>query len=111
MMWAWAAVHSLLAAIGATVALAHPLTVLAAALTAPFSSLNPIIRVGLVTGIVEALLRKPRVSDLETIAEDILSLRGIYRNRVSKILLVMILSSIGSALGTVVALHLMGSFL
>lgn len=111
MMWAWIGLHSLFAAIGAAVALAHPLTIIAAAITAPFSSLNPIVRVGLVAGIAEALLRKPRVSDLETIADDIVTVRGIYRNRVSKILLVMVLASVGSALATLISLHVIGTLL
>jgi pheromone shutdown protein TraB len=49
-------------------------------------------------------MRKPRVSDAQTISEDISSLRGIYRNRITKALLVFFLSTLGGAVGNVISI-------
>jgi pheromone shutdown protein TraB len=69
--------------------------------------MNPTIGVGIVSGLIEAVVRKPRVSDLESLQDDIVSLRGFYRNRVTHILLVFFLASLGSAIGTFVAFPLL----
>ena len=37
---------------------------------------------------------------METIQDDVSSVKGFYRNRILRILLIFILSSIGSSLGT-----------
>jgi pheromone shutdown protein TraB len=66
--------------------------------------LNPTIGVGLVTGIIEATLRKPRVTDFENLPEDLLSFRGFFRNRITHILLVFLFSSLGSTLGTFIGI-------
>lgn len=81
-------------------AFAHPLAVIAAFLSAPFTSVCPFIGVGFVAGIVQAILCKPKVSDMETLQDDISSIKGWYRNRLLRILLVFILSTIGSTIGT-----------
>ena len=96
------AVDGLLAALGAALAIAHPLTIMTAFVAAPITSLNPTIAAGWVCGLVEAYVRKPRVVDLENVADDIGSLRGFWRNRVIKILLVFVLANLGSSIGTVV---------
>lgn len=49
-------------------------------------------------------MRKPRVEDAENINDDIGSLRGIYRNRITRALLVFLLSSIGGIDGNAIAL-------
>jgi pheromone shutdown protein TraB len=69
---------------------------------APFTSLNPTIGVGIVSGILEANLRKPQVKDFESLSDDALTIKGWYRNRVLHALLVFFLTSIGSMLGTFV---------
>ena len=89
---------------GALVALAHPVTIIASFAAAPITSLNPTIGVGMVTGILQALLRKPRVQDFESLHRDIMSLRGFYRNRFTHALLVFLLSSVGSAVGTFIGI-------
>ena len=111
MLWKWVLVNGTLSAIGALLALAHPVTIAAAFLGAPITSLNPTIGVGLVTGIVEAALRKPRVTDFENLPEDLLSFRGFFRNRITHILLVFLFSSIGSSLGTFIAIPYLTSLL
>lgn len=111
MMWKWVLVNGTLSAIGSLLALAHPITIAAAFLGAPITSLNPTIGVGLVTGIIEATLRKPRVTDFENLPEDLLSFRGFFRNRITHILLVFLFSSIGSTLGTFIGIPYLTSLL
>ncbi len=102
MILAWILANGIAAAAGTTLALAHPLTILAAFVAAPLTSLNPTIAAGWVCGLVEAWVRKPRVRDLERVAEDLTSLTGIWRNRVTRVLLVVVLANLGSSIGTIV---------
>lgn len=104
MLLRWFIVNGVLSGLGAVVALAHPVTIVASIIGAPFTSMNPTIGVGFVSGALEAVLRKPRVIDFERLHDDILSLRGFYRNRFTRILLVFFFTSLGSAIGTFVAL-------
>ncbi len=104
MLSRWILVNGTLSAVGALAALAHPVTIIASFLAAPFTSMNPTIGVGMVSGLIEAVLRKPRVSDFESLQDDILSVRGFFRNRLTHILLVFLFSTIGSAIGTFIAL-------
>jgi pheromone shutdown-related protein TraB len=99
----WVAINGGLSALGALIARGHPLTVLSALVAAPLTSLNPTIAAGMVTGLVESWIRKPRVSDLENLRFDITSLKGWFRNPATRILLVFFLSNLGSAIGTWVA--------
>jgi pheromone shutdown-related protein TraB len=100
----WLLANGGLAALGSLLALAHPLTILVGFVGAPIATLNPFIGIGLFTGIVEAFLRKPRVSDFERLAQDVTSLKGFYTNRVTRILLVFFLSSIGGSIGNFIAI-------
>lgn len=104
MLLVWILANGTLSAIGAIIALAHPLTVIISFAAAPFTSMNPTIGVGIVTGIIQAWVKKPRVEDLENLNTDITSIKGFYRNRLTKVLLVFFFSSIGSSIGTFVAL-------
>jgi len=99
----WVAINGGLAALGALIARGHPLTILSALIAAPLTSLNPTIAAGMVTGLVESWLRKPRVSDLENLRFDITTVKGWFRNPATRILLVFFLSNLGSAIGTWVA--------
>ena len=98
----WVAVNSIPAAIGAVLALAHPLTVLAAFLSAPFTSLTPVVGTGYVTAFVQAWVRPPRVFELRELKADALVPRRWFRNRALKIALALILPTIGSIFGTFV---------
>jgi len=104
MMLQWVLWNGSLAALGAVIALAHPLAILVSFLGAPITSLNPFIGVGILSGLVQVTFRKPRVSDVQDISEDTTSLKGIYRNRITRALLVFFLSSIGSVIGTFVSI-------
>ncbi len=102
----WVIANGVLAGLGALFALAHPLTIVSSMLAAPLTSLNPMIAAGWVAGLVEAFFRKPKVRDFENLSEDILSLKGFWKNNVTRILLVVVLTNIGSAVGTLVAFPL-----
>ena len=107
MIWWWVLANGILAGLGAAIAMAHPLTILSSVLAAPLTSLNPMIAAGWVSGLVEAFSRKPKVKDFERLPEDILSIRGFWRNKVTRILLVVVFTNLGSSLGTFVAIPLM----
>ncbi|MDY6791496.1 MAG: TraB/GumN family protein [Thermodesulfobacteriota bacterium] len=102
----WLLANGVLAGLGAAIAFAHPLTILSSVLAAPLTSLNPLIAAGWVSGLVEAFSRKPRVRDIESLPEDIISIRGFWKNKVTRILLVVVFTNLGSAVGTFVALPL-----
>jgi len=103
----WLLANGVLAGLGALAALAHPLTVLSSIVAAPLTSLNPMVAAGWVSGLVEAFSRKPRVIDFENLQEDIHSLRGFWKNKVTRVLLVVVFTNLGSSIGTFVAIPLM----
>jgi len=103
----WCLITGLLGGAGAMVALGHPLTILSAILAAPLTTLHPLIAAGWVSGLVEAFTRKPKVRDLENISQDILSVKGFWRNKVTRILLVIVFTNIGASIGTFVAVPMM----
>ncbi len=100
----WIMANGILTAIGCVLALAHPLTILAGFVAAPLTSLNPTIGAGFVTALVQTFLVKPRILDFEQIQNKTLGFRNWWSNRITRIFLVFILSSIGSTIGTFVAL-------
>jgi pheromone shutdown-related protein TraB len=99
----WVAINGGLSALGAALALAHPVSVMAAFLAAPLTSLNPTIGAGMVVGLVESYLRKPKVSDFERLREDIASLPMWWKNGVVRVLLIFFFANVGSVIGTYVA--------
>ncbi len=100
---AWILANGLLAALGTVIAFGHPLTVAAAFVGAPITSLNPTIGAGFVTGLVQAFIAAPTVRDMENMGEDMANVRGWWKNRMTRVLLVFMFSSLGSAIGTIVA--------
>lgn len=102
-VYIWVLVNGISSAIGAALAFAHPLTVLSAFLAAPLTSLNPFVAAGWVAGLVQAFIKKPKVSDLEDLPDAISSLRGFWTNPVTRILLVVALANVGSVAGTWIA--------
>lgn len=99
----WILINGGLSALGAAIAFAHPLSILTAFLAAPLTSLNPTIGAGMVVAAVETYLRKPQVGDFNRLRSDTTTLKGWWHNRVTRILLIFILSTLGSAIGTYVA--------
>lgn len=96
----WVIWNGSLSAIGALVALAHPLAIITAFIAAPITSLNPLLAAGWFAGIVQAYLKRPSVRDFETLSEDVFSVKGFWHNKVTRVLLVVVLANLGSSLGT-----------
>jgi pheromone shutdown-related protein TraB len=107
----WVMANGVLAGLGALIALGHPLTILSSIIAAPLTSLNPMIAAGWVSGLVEAFSRKPKVKDFQTLSSDILSVKGFWHNKVTRVLLVVVFTNLGSAVGTFVAIPMMMKFL
>lgn len=100
---AWILANGLLAALGTAIAFGHPLAVATAFVAAPITSLNPTIGAGMVTGLVQAFIAAPTVRDMENVGDDLANIRGWWGNRMTRVLLVFVFSSLGSAIGTIVA--------
>ena len=86
-------------ALAAAASFAHPATVLAAFLAAPITTLSPLIGAGHVTAVVQAYVRPPFVRELSSVLDDLSSWRGLFRNRLLRILLVFVATSFGGMLG------------
>lgn len=108
----WSLITASCGALGAIIMLAHPLTIIATALSAPIATLHPFIATGWVAGLVEALLRKPQVKDFVQIREDISSFRGFFKNKVTRILILIAFVNITASVGTITAIPIVtGLFL
>ncbi|MDR1278261.1 MAG: TraB/GumN family protein [Treponema sp.] len=107
----WLLWNGSLAALGCLVALGHPLSILVSFFGAPIGTLSPFVGVGLFSGLTELWLRKPRVSDTESLSGDLSSLRGIYRNRITRALLVFFLSTLGGAAGNIISIPALAGLL
>ena len=99
-----------LAALGCIIALGHPLAILVSFLCAPITTFIPFIGVGMISGLVQAIVRKPSVADAENMSADAASLKGLYRNRISRVLLVFFLSSLGSSIATFISGSVLANF-
>jgi len=102
-IYIWVLVNGILSAVGAAIAFAHPITIAASFIAAPLTSLNPTIGAGIVAGLIQALVKKPTVGDLENLSEAITSVRGFWYNPMTRILLVVLLVSLGSMAGTFIS--------
>lgn len=100
---AWILWNGAIAALFTAIAMGHPLSILTAFVLAPITSLNPFLACGWFAGLVEANRRKPTVQDVNNIPTDIFSLKGFYKNRFLRTLLIVIMANIGSSLGTLLA--------
>jgi len=103
MLSSWFLWNAIPAAIMTIIGAGNPITVLVSFVCAPITSLCPFIGVGIVAGIVQAVVCKPKVSDMETLQDDVSKFKGWYKNRILRVLLIFILSSIGSSFGTFAA--------
>lgn len=99
----WVLWTGTLAAIFAAITFAHPLSILTAFVTAPITTLHPLLACGWFAGLVEATIKKPTVQDIQSIHTDILSLKGCFRNRFLKTILVIFITNVGASIGTFVA--------
>lgn len=101
-----------LSALGAIIAFSHPLTIAVAFIVAPLTTLHPLLASGWFAGLCEAWIRKPRVKDFEDLAKDTDSLKGFWHNRVTHILLVVVLTNLTASIGSILAgIDIIKSFL
>jgi pheromone shutdown protein TraB len=104
---AWFLINSICSAIGAAIALGHPVTILAAFVAAPFTSLNPTIGAGWVAGYVEVKVNAPTVEDIRKLSK-VETFRDFFGNRLIRLLMVMALANLGSMIGTFIAGYYIG---
>lgn len=96
----WILANGIPSSIGALIAFAHPVTIVAAFVAAPITSLTPVIGAGYVTAFVQAYFMPPIVKEFQTVADDVNEWRKWWQNRLLRILLVFILTGLGSMIGT-----------
>lgn len=96
----WILANGIPSALGALIALAHPLTIASAFVAAPITSLTPVIGAGYVTAFVQAMMQPPLVHEFESVLEDISVPRRWWGNRLLKIFLAFMLPGFGSMIGT-----------
>ncbi len=99
----WILWNGSLSAVGTLLALGHPLSIITAFIMAPITSLNPLLAAGWFAGIVEAMLRKPKVKDFEDLGIDTANLKGFWKNGVTRILLVVVFANIFSSIATFIS--------
>lgn len=98
----WILWNGSLSALGVLLAWGHPLAIIVAFIAAPITSLNPLLAAGWFAGLAEAFIRKPKVKDFENLLDDVNSIKGFYKNRITHILLVVIFANLFSTLGTMI---------
>ncbi|MBK9492957.1 MAG: TraB family protein [Alphaproteobacteria bacterium ADurb.BinA280] len=99
----WVLVTGSLGAVGCAVAGGHPLSILGAFVASPVTPLHPALASGTVSALIELWVRKPTVADFHLLRDDVGSVAGWWRNRVSRVLLNFFLTSMGTAIGVYVA--------
>lgn len=95
----WVAWTAGLAGLGALLARGHVLSILAAAISAPLKPFRPGLPPGMFSALAEVHLRKPAYPDFLALRDDAQTLAGWYRNRVCRVVLVFLLTNLGSMLG------------
>ncbi len=95
----WVAWTCGLTAIGALLAGANPLSLLAGAVAAPFKPFRPGLPSGMFSALAEVRLRKPAYPDFLALRDDTQTLRGWYRNKVTRVVLVFMLTNLGTIAG------------
>jgi pheromone shutdown-related protein TraB len=99
----WILFTGCFAALGAALGGGHILSIITAFVIAPLKPFRPIVPSGAFSAGMEMWLRRPRVADFESLRDDVLDWRGWWRNRVSRTLLVFMLTNIGMMIGEYMA--------
>jgi pheromone shutdown-related protein TraB len=86
-------------AVGVLLAGANPLSLLAGAISAPFKPFRPGMPSGMFAALVEVRMRKPAYGDFLALRDDAQTLGGWYRNRVTRVVLVFMLTCFGTIAG------------
>jgi len=99
----WFLIHAVLSAIFCAVARGHPLSILTAFVSSPFTAIHPGVAAGWFSGLVEAKYRTPTVKDWQDIGL-VETTKEFFNNRVIRVLMVAALTNVGSMLGTFIAM-------
>jgi pheromone shutdown-related protein TraB len=99
MMLAWILPTSIGAGACTLIAGGSLLSIGSAILVAPIAAIHPLLGTAMVVGVVEAWSRRPSVADCERLPDDIQTMRGFWRNPVTRILIVAVASGVGTAAG------------
>lgn len=98
----WVLWTASLGAIGAALAFGHPLAILTAFVGGPVGALHPLLAAGWFSGLMQAYVRRPNVGDFETLSKDVFTLKGFWDNKVTRVLLVVVLTNLGTAAGNII---------
>ncbi|MEA2102824.1 MAG: TraB/GumN family protein [Thermodesulfobacteriota bacterium] len=107
----WLLCNAVFASLGAIAAMAHPITILVAGIISPITSLNPTLAAGWFAGLSEAYLRRPTVEAFEDLQTDTSTVRGFWRNPITRILMVVVFANLGSSLGAFVAMPILAKII
>jgi len=106
----WTLITATCSALGAMILLAHPVTIAASAIAAPITTLHPLIAAGWVAGLTEATVRKPQVKDFLALTDDVTTIGGFFRNKITRILLLVAFVNLTTSIGTFIAIPFMMRF-
>ncbi|UJF26592.1 TraB/GumN family protein [Planococcus sp. 107-1] len=98
----WVLWTASLGAIGAAVAFGHPFAILTAFVGGPIGALHPLLAAGWFSGLAQAYVRRPNVGDFETLSKDVFTIKGFWDNKVTRVLLVVVLTNLGTAAGNII---------
>ena len=101
----WILANGIPSAIGAALAFGHPLAILSVFFAAPLTSLTPLIGAGYVAAFVQSYYKPPLVKEIQNVSVDVNKIKMWWNNKLLRILLVFILSGLGSVLGTYVGAY------
>ncbi|MCP5064498.1 MAG: TraB/GumN family protein [Ignavibacteriae bacterium] len=101
----WILANGIPSAIGAIIATAHPFAIISVFFAAPLTSLTPLIGAGYVAAFVQTYYKPPIVKEIQNVSEDINKVSLWWKNKLLRILLVFILSGLGSVVGTYVGAY------
>jgi pheromone shutdown protein TraB len=108
-MLAWIIPTSAGAGLFTAIAGGSPFSIGAAMLASPIARVYPLVRTGIVVGIVEAWRRKPSVADCERLPDDTQSMKGFWKNPVTRILIIAVASGLGALLGFAIGVGMIAS--
>lgn len=100
----WAMLTGGGAMLGTIIAGGHPLTILVALITAPFTGLTPLIGVGFFTALTQVYMRPPRVAEMETLTDDIWQVKRWWKNRVTRVILCFLCPGLPAIVGKILAI-------
>lgn len=102
-LFRWFLLSSGLSSLGALLVGSHPLTILATIVGAPIGILSPVLAVGFFSGLAEAYMRPPTVKDFENLSEDSSNWKMWFKNKFLRILVIMLVTTILSSIGTFIS--------